>query len=99
VLGIKGRRGRGGIAGYKTERRARVDDTANPEYMEGIGTKIDGKRRKGNEWKEANTEGSKDSGCADLTVSSLVAARDSYRAATMLAGCEEWLYALWRSFV
>jgi hypothetical protein len=70
--------------------------------MEGIGTKIDGKRKKGNKWKEANTEdskSSKDSGCADLTVSSLVAARDSYRAATMLAGCEEWLYALWRSFV
>jgi hypothetical protein len=74
----------------------------NPEsqsYMEDIGTMIDGRRRKGNEWKEENTEDSKDSGCAALTVSSLAAARDSYRAATMLAGCEEWLYALWRSFV
>jgi hypothetical protein len=64
----------------------------NPEsqsYMEDIGTRIDDRRKKGNEWKEANTEDSKDSDCADLTVSSLAAARDSYRATTILAGCDE----------
>jgi hypothetical protein len=44
--------------------------------------------RKGNEWKEANENGSKGSGRTDLTVSSL-AARDSHGVTTMLAGCDE----------
>jgi hypothetical protein len=64
---------------------------------ESHGTRIDGRRRKGNEWNEANAEDSKDSGCADITVSSLAAARDRYRATTILAGCEEQLHALWHS--
>jgi hypothetical protein len=51
--------------------------------------RADGRRRKRNEWKEANTKDSKDSGYADLTVSSLVVAREIYGATITLAGCDE----------
>jgi hypothetical protein len=58
--------------------------------MKDIGMRTDGRRRKGNEWKETDANDSKDSGCADLTVSSaLVAERQGYRVTAMLAGCDE----------
>jgi hypothetical protein len=78
---VKGGRGRGGIAEYNKGRRARVDGTRAVQYR-------DEDRRKWNGWKEANGKDSKDSDCADHTVSSLAAARDSNGVTTMLAGCD-----------
>jgi hypothetical protein len=78
--------------GCKTEQRAQVDDTGGREShsdTEDNWTRTDGRRRKGNEWKEVNAKDSKNSGGADLTVSSLAATRDSYGVTTMLAGCDK----------
>jgi hypothetical protein len=49
-----------------------------------------GKRRKGNKWREANAEDSKNDGRADLAMSPLgLDARDDDRATILLAGCDE----------
>jgi hypothetical protein len=55
---------------------------------ENIGMRTDGRRRKGNQWKKEIAKDSKDRGWVDITVSSNVAPRDSYRATAMLAGCD-----------
>jgi hypothetical protein len=59
-------------------RRARVDDTRV------VRNRVRAQKIAGG----GQMKDSKDSGCVDLTVSSL-AARDSYGVATMLAGCDE----------